>query len=501
MLERVVINQISYETPGIIPDMHGVVFGRYGAVVLPSFERLIAFLGTLSQKCSLDEMLPSSRIYQTLSEVSLQEYVLIFGAKNIYQLDKCADVIRFLDGNLYTGTEKHFVAYRDHASPLGYDISGPVHIGHADLVFYTASKYSSFNKIKEIRLSRLIVELSLKKSSHQESVGPPDVDAVWLRIRTGLLRSVLGYLRRHHIEAQVGKIGSKSEILEEHEVRQEESYLFQVKKLPRRASRQFASIPGITVYNQINPNVLVESGYQHPIQLDSCSHVFEREKFYIFSEKKNESFEELHPLFPIETLMKIELKLNSIEKMDPLHIKQLNVQMSLSPMDHSLCSVQATAAMISWQKAGLLRKMIYVLPSTIMRHYQVALIEEGIFIVSQNGIYELPLGELYRKYSASIFIPLDRTILPQISPEILDEQIEGLSEKYIILFPLSPPGNVQAISIPRNLFQPLERRALATIPLQAGHRSEKLNSPFTSEETVLVNDATGIFPLWDYRNQ
>ena len=60
-------------------------------------------------------------------------------------------------------------------------------------------------------------------------------------------------------------------------------YLMRVHQLPQRMLKLFLHVPGLEVHRPINDACVVQLGWRHPLRLESCAAVFEKERFYIFS--------------------------------------------------------------------------------------------------------------------------------------------------------------------------------------------------------------------------
>ena len=121
MLERVALHQTRLRTPGMTLDAKGVALGAKGMVLLPSLDRLIAFLALLSSGAALPELAPSLRIEIVRSQLGNREVLLSFATESSSRMDSVAEVARMAGGFVFTGTSRHFVKYRDAAAPFGYD--------------------------------------------------------------------------------------------------------------------------------------------------------------------------------------------------------------------------------------------------------------------------------------------------------------------------------------------------------------------------------------------
>src|SRR5262249_22894058 len=137
MLERVALGQSRFHGPGLAPDGRGVAIGAKLALLFASIDRLVGFFRIYSAEASLDDILPTMHIHRVRTPVAAHELLLIFGIDSSYAADRAARVARLLGGLAFTGASKHFVQYRDEASPLGYDVAEMVEGG--DFVLYAES--------------------------------------------------------------------------------------------------------------------------------------------------------------------------------------------------------------------------------------------------------------------------------------------------------------------------------------------------------------------------
>ena len=121
MLERIALHQTRLRTPGLGLDSKGVALGAKGLVLLPSLDRLVAWLSVYTRERSLEDLLPSLAIHLVRSKLGTREIALEIAAESSDRMDRAADVARLVGGFTFTGTSRHFVQYRDAAAPFGYD--------------------------------------------------------------------------------------------------------------------------------------------------------------------------------------------------------------------------------------------------------------------------------------------------------------------------------------------------------------------------------------------
>src|ERR1700751_2663572 len=124
MLDRVAVHQTRLRTPGLGLDAKGVALGAKGLVLLPSIDRLVAFLALYTRQGSLAAILRSLSVEVVKSKPGAREVTLPFAAESSDRLDRIAEVARLAGGYTFTGTSRHLVQDRDGADPFGYGL-GP----------------------------------------------------------------------------------------------------------------------------------------------------------------------------------------------------------------------------------------------------------------------------------------------------------------------------------------------------------------------------------------
>src|SRR5579863_4214773 len=62
MLERIALHQTRLRTPGLGLEGKGVALGAKGLVLLPSLDRLVAWLSVYTREHSLEDLTPSLQI-------------------------------------------------------------------------------------------------------------------------------------------------------------------------------------------------------------------------------------------------------------------------------------------------------------------------------------------------------------------------------------------------------------------------------------------------------
>src|SRR5262245_27915848 len=128
MLERVALGQTRFQAPGVSADARGIVLGKYGVVILAGLDSVVGWLRVYSAESSLDDLLAELSILRLRSSLGSRAFAIRFAASSSYVCDRAARCARLVGGQVYTGTSRQFVKYRDEHSPYGYDLVDPAPI-------------------------------------------------------------------------------------------------------------------------------------------------------------------------------------------------------------------------------------------------------------------------------------------------------------------------------------------------------------------------------------
>ena len=109
MLERIALHQTRLRTPGLGLDGKGVALGAKGLVLLPSIDRLVAWLSVYTRERSLEDLLGSIELRLVRSKLGTREITLEFAAESSDRMDRIAETSRLVGGFAFTGTSRHFV--------------------------------------------------------------------------------------------------------------------------------------------------------------------------------------------------------------------------------------------------------------------------------------------------------------------------------------------------------------------------------------------------------
>jgi hypothetical protein len=493
MLDHVALNQTRFNTPGVAPDNRGILLGKQGALLFASVDRLVGFFRVFCDESPMDDLYPKLKIHQVRSPLESREFLVLFHASSSYLCDRAARIARLFGGQAFTGSGKHFVKYRDDASPLGYDI-GALHGESAEFVLYADGFQQGYARVKDLPFDQLVFRLSLRRipGAHSDEI---DRELLWLCVREGLGRSVLGYLWRNRVKSEASRVtaGAGGAFGDA-----KSAYLVRVHDLPERMLDLFVEVPGLEVHRPVGESCVVQLGWRHPLRLESCAALFDKERFYIFSGARDtvDVLAAPPPLVPSQDLVETGFDLGerpSAPLYTPSAPAKLEVQLKLVPKAGAPRRV--TATLVPWARVDWLKRLVFALPPTLLSGFRAAAIDEGVFVVGEQGVDGLPIGDFFQEAAPSIYIPIGHEFLPRVSPAILTEHVGGVASRYVV-FPL---GAERPLVLEHSAFEPLGRRALARIELQPRARDPRMPPPRAATPASVLNEDLGMLPLWGWK--
>ncbi len=312
MLERAALHQTRFRTPGVSPDARGVVLGQKGVVLFPSLDRLVAFLRAYGEEGSLDELLPGMTLRRVVTPLKTREIVLLCAAESSYRMDRVASVAKLAGGLVFTGTARHFVKYRDAASPLGYDVEELLD-ERADVVLYHDSFRQAYAFEREIGFRELVMKLEPVRVPPSERRMPA---RLFVTAEVGIGGALVGYLFRWRVRARAAFAEWPSESAFDDTTRR--LYLFDVDDAPPRIVALMMALPGVNVFEPIGASFAVELGFRHPIALESCRSIFDDEALTLFrGDGRVVLVDPAPPFAPVRSLVRTPLSLDTADAVAP----------------------------------------------------------------------------------------------------------------------------------------------------------------------------------------
>ncbi|MGE0550796.1 MAG: hypothetical protein AB7O24_24255 [Kofleriaceae bacterium] len=493
-LEHVAQGQTRFFTPGVAPDPRGILLGRFCLMTFATLEGAVSWFRLYSAEASLDELLANLVITKGKTALGSREIVVQIPAVSSYAADRAARLCRLVGGAIYTGTAKHFVKYRDDRSPYGYDA---VDIGampaSIDFMVHGDEFAQGYLREGELPFDRLLFRLSIRKLPGGDQLDHDDRGDLYLAVARGLSEGIIRYLWRNRVEARAGLFTPQSTSAFDDQARDRGYMLIRATALPERILALFIGTPGIDVFRPAGANAAVAVGYEHPIDLGSCSSVFPADTFHVFW--PNDRVDVLPGplvLSDIADLTRVDLQLDRPKDPSALAASAgaaIGVDLKLAAAMGPPRRVVAT--LIPTEHAPRLKRILFALPPASLRGHRVAASDRGILVVGSENLDVVPLGQLLCELTPGLLVPLGMDIVPRVSPEVLARAL-GHGAGMVTVF--TTEG--RPFQITESAFTTLERRSLAKLDVD---RAEPLDYAAPAREGVeVVNDPVGRFALWGF---
>ena len=485
MLDRIALHQTRLRTPGLGLDAKGVALGAKGLVLLPSLDRLVAWLSVYTRERSLEDLLPSLEIHLVRSKLGTREIALEIAAESSDRMDRVADVARLVGGFTFTGTSRHFVQYRDAAAPFGYDAPDLI-TTDARLALY----HERFTQLYDVDRAVEPKALLLRLMPQVDPATAEEPGSRWIVAENGIGPALVHYLVRSRVEGEV-TVGEwpPASAFEDEPVRR---YVLRVPELPDRMRSLVRDTPGITTFLPAGPGIAVQIGYRHPVSLRACP-VFDPNGLVLLRGGGAEpwSLSRVPPLGDLRAFARVELRGEDSRVLavatGTSAPAEVRVALRLTPSPAPWRGV--TASWIGREQLPLLRRLAYALPRSTIARTTVAITESGVFLRSPGGIEAIPLGTFFVEIHPDLFVPAGYEVTPAVAPDVLHRTLGA------------PVGNVlflaatgRTLGVAADAFVPLESALLEAPPWEPAIAQEIVR---TLEEAAieLQPGPLGAFPL------
>jgi hypothetical protein len=488
-LERAALHQTRFRTPGVAPDTRGVVLGQKGALLFPSLDRVVAFFRAYGDDGSLDEILPSLSIRYVITPLRTREMLVLLAAESSYRMDRIAAIARLAGGLVFTGTSRHFVKYRDAASPLGYDVTELVD-QPADVIVYHETFVQLYSFEREIPFRELVLKLEPYRALPGEVRS--QASRLWATSELGVGHALVSYLFRWRVRARVALAEWPAQsAFEDVPTR---LHVFEIDDAPPRIVKLLQALPGVHVFEPLGATFGVELGFRHPIALESCGSLFAGSGLTLFrGDGRVTIVDPVPPFVPVRSLVRTNLQVESAGRV--AHGGPLADAMGAVTLDLRLASTTApwrkvVATVVPREQREWLARLLYVLPQRTLDSLRIALTADAFYLLDPAGIEGVPLGRFYGEVAQRIYVPAGMTLVPAIAPSVLEELVRDRAGGHVFFEPDAPAPRV----VPHEAFGPISRRALRQVAGQVVHADapDRVDPPLPT----LQYGPAARFPLW-----
>ena len=418
----------------------------------------------------MDELLPKLKIHQVRTPLDVARVPRALRAPRRRTSSTAPRASpRSSAGCRFTGSGKHFVKYRDATSPLGYDATA-LYGEPADFVLYADTFMQGYQRVKDVEFAQLVFRLSPRRlpgtpaDDLAGSRAPVDRRAHRARALAADLSVAQPRARRGGVRRAGRHRGRRRQLRPGHA----RSCWRAMHELPARMLALFAEVPGIEVFRPVGDNVVVQVGYRHPLHLRVVrGGVRQGALLRLLRHPRRRrracASRRRWCRRPISSAAaSISASAPSRVEHTPREPDKLEVQLKL--VASATARRRVTATMVPWAHADRLRKLVYALPPTMLATYRVAAITEGLFVIGEQGIDGIPIGDMFQEAAPSIYVPLGMEFYPRVGAEVLTDHIGGVNGRYVVF-----PRGGRPLALEHAAFEPLGRRALARARDRSAH--------------------------------
>lgn len=468
-LERIALHQTRLRTPGLALDPSGVALGARGLVLLPTVERLVAFLSMYTRDRSFADLLGERdtgaegglEVTVVRSPLKTREIVLSFPAASTTLLDVVADVARLAGGVTFTGSGRYYVQYRDRSAPFGYDVVDLLRVeSNTDFALHHLTFTQAYARERPLDLAQMIARLEPRPdpSADVRSARP-----LWITAEPGVAPALVGYLARSGVEAEVGIVELPPE--SSFDTGPRRVSILRVPELPARLARLITHTPGIRGFLPAGVGVAVEVGHRHPIHLAGMP-VFPAEGLTLLPASHPGEpraplvIDKLPAMALVSALVGVKLEGTVVTASAARTPGSLAVPLQLAP---SVAGTrQVVASLIPMERAALLRRLAYALPTSSLEAASVARVKapglgELLVLRIPSGVDGIPLGSFFSERAPGLFVLAGHDLVPACAPSHLAQAIGASASSSVFVFrePGDPPASVRAFGIGGASFVPL----------------------------------------------
>jgi hypothetical protein len=466
LLERIALHQTRLRTPGLALDASGVALGARGLVLLPTIERLVAFLSIYTRERSFADLLAGSgadrlEVLVLRSPLGTREVAVCFPAASTTLLDVVADVARLAGALTFTGTGRYWVQYRDRSAPFGYDAVELLRVEQdTDFALHHSSFTQVYSRDRAVDLTSLVARLEPRRDPTSTALA---ARPLWVTAEAGIAAALVEYLARSGVDAEAGVIELAAESSFDDGPRR--VWVLRIAELPPRLEKLVTATPGLRAFAPAGPGVAVQIGFRHPIHLMGLP-VFPAEGLALLpGVSRGEArtpivVDRVPQLAHVVSLVDVRVG-GEVRRGTPVtDSSRVTVPLQLAPSVVGARGV--TASLVPMEHAALLRRLAYALPTSALEAASLARVrakDVGEFLVLRipTGVDAIPLGWFFSERAPGLFVLAGHDLVPACTPQHLAAAVgaTGQSAVFVMRTPGEPAEQVHAFSLDVSAFVPL----------------------------------------------
>ncbi len=459
VLRRASLHETRFRAPGLAPDSRGIALGDRAGFLFASYERAVAFLCAGLEQGVLRDAVSTLMIERLVTRLRTRDFLVTITAESSYRVDACAQLARLLGGQVFTGTNRHFVQYRDTSAPAGYDIT-ELH-NQADSAAYVLYA-ASFTQAYEVENTHDIRAIVMRTPPRQTTL---DLRAPRSRVIVtaplGLGRALVTYLlqareHEHTVRTARGSTAAKDALTSDRggtefraRVAQLPSpfpganagvlYLFELDDPPPRIVAMLHDMPGVLVFVVEAPGFAVRFGYRSSLPLSELQSILatgeSADKQLILSapephgtvviSRNDVSVDVMHAVATSDALLPRDaetLPATSLTAADELRIP-LRVVSSAG----ATTTLPSTAHVVPRSEISVAAQLLARMPCGLDQ-LECALTNDQLVVRSNLPLDGFVLGKPFVEIARRVYIPVGRVITPTLSRDELSRVVRASAD-------------------------------------------------------------------------
>lgn len=517
LLEPIAAGQTRFHLQGLAPDGRGIAVGRETLLVFPTLDRLVAFLGAYSEEASLDDLIPSMTLERARREGGGQALLLRCAGGDSFVLDRLARMATAVTGQLYTGSGTVFVRSRDRYAPFGYDLAaaspaarGSGQRGGDEVLAVDHEFQARYRAADRLDPVELIQRLQLRNVPLPPGgvADSPDLcgllDMALVLVAPGLSDRVLSYLWGNQVVMGGVRVALAGE--------RRASLLLRLRQPSGQMLAVLQGIPGVELLVPVSPRAAVELGWRHPIHLASASSCLPGDEMYLFRGRvgRVERLEGAPQFIDGVHLVHSEVVARPLAPGDARAVPTTALQVALR-LRPSVGAREPRGALLRWDQATLLRRLVYLIPPTALAAARLAVLPQGLLVLTGSSLGGagaglaagvgaaalIPLGTRIVEVAPGVLVPDGFELWPRVRPQLVRELLGLKTDDHALFL----AGDAEPLRLRPEHLTPLDAAMISRLELAIAEPSATelaAHVELPGGPSSIANQHLGRFALWGF---
>ncbi len=438
--------------PGLNLDARQTLVSSEMLLTFSFQHQIMQFLIACDEQVDLSFFLKETVFFKVRSTKTKVKILLRLPMPSADRASVFADYARLFGGQVYIGLRSLFIRFRDATSPFGYDVGEQFTLPTIpDETLHLYDVQHDFTLTLETPIDPL--QLMLKAHLTPRPLEQDGTSQVTILADRGLERWLRLWARQRQLQLTLTRLSQQQQM------KDDSPHVFSAFSGEIRNSyiRFLSGLPGVEVTTPLNEHVVVSMPYAPSLSFAGLAPLFESSPMFQKSTPSHQHSILIHLQKGAQGETRHTVYQRHSHAVD-LHILELtrsqddvsvNIDgpqarpVQLQPVDglpltpeirptyQHLQSPQAL--LIPLDRLKWLLKILYALPSVLMRNYRLGMTNTHILIWSTDTISGIPLGCPYVQVARNLFLPVGFELFPRFENDVWVNFFQ-LSEQHAIFY-------------------------------------------------------------------